>query len=117
MQPIVVHLQQTTKRNQHQKQYPNALCSSWELQELGEATELVDERNICLLLAKVGLPILERLLDGNQLPGLQGVQILAFQMPAPCQGKGYPNHNMNIHASSKLVEVHTAQAARNWKEN
>jgi len=35
----------------------------------------------CQLVALVGLPVLERLLYGDQLRGLQGVQILAFQMP------------------------------------
>jgi hypothetical protein len=39
----------------------------------------------CLLLAHVGLPILETLFNGDQLPGLQRVQVLAFQMPVPSQ--------------------------------
>jgi hypothetical protein len=39
----------------------------------------------CLLVAHVGLAILETLFDGDQLPGLQGIQVLTFQMPAPSQ--------------------------------
>lgn len=42
-------------------------------------------KDYCLLLAHVGLPILEALFNSDQLPGLQGVQVLAFQMPAPSQ--------------------------------
>lgn len=35
------------------------------------------------LVPEVGLAVGERLLDGDQLLGLQGVHILAFHMPAP----------------------------------
>ena len=59
----------------------------------------------CQLVALVGLPVLERRLDGDQLRGRQGVQILAFQMPASSQGTSYyPNHNMNIQTSSELIK-------------
>jgi hypothetical protein len=61
-------------------------------------------KKYCQLVALVGLPVLERLLDGDQLRGLQGVQILAFQMPASSQGTGYPNQNLNIHTSSELIK-------------
>jgi len=36
-------------------------------------------KKYCQLVKQVGLPVLERLLYGDQLRGLQGVQILAFQ--------------------------------------
>jgi hypothetical protein len=44
------------------------------------------------------LPVCKRLLDGHQLPRLQGVQILAFQMPAP-------HHHKSQHELRKEIRT------------
>ena len=60
----------------------------------------------CLLVAHVSLPILETLFNGDQLPGLQGVQVLAFQMPAPSQVTDMLAQSQHEHTEQRTSEVH-----------